>query len=232
MRRKESFTVGNIVHVLNRGTKKMPIYRQKSDLWRLLFNLFYLNSTKIPDNWARELSEQKILAAMEWPADWGQKTPLVSILAFTIMPNHFHLILKEVTEGGIGRFMHKFTMAYSKFINAKYDESGSLFQGAYKAQVVQSDQYLRYLASYVMVKNTFELYPKGGLAKAAKNFNNAYEWGEYYPFTSLGHYAGGEPSPIITPDVLGEVFEHPANFKRFSKDCILGRKFQQFSFID
>jgi putative transposase len=229
---REDFTVGSFVHVLNRGAKKLPIYRQKGDLWRMLFNLFYLNSAKVPDNWARGLEKLSVLANLKWPNDWGDKKPLVSVLAFTIMPNHFHLILKETQEGGIKEFMHKFTMAYSKFINAKYDESGSLFQGRYKSQTIQTDKYLRYLAVYVMVKNTFELYPEGGLLGAKSNFDKAYEWAIEYPFTSLGDYAGRRHSSIIEKDLLGEIFTDTAEFKEFARDCILGRKSDMPDFFD
>jgi len=144
------------------------------------------------------------------------------------MPNHFHLILKEIRKDGVSSFMHKITMAYSKFINAKYKESGSLFEGKFKSSVVGSDEYLRYLSTYVMVKNTFELYPGGGLMKATGEFDKAYKWAIEYPFTSLADYAGKRHSPIIDKDILGEIFSDPKDFKEFARDCILGRKFDEY----
>ncbi len=226
MSRREHFSVGSIVHVLNRGAKKMPIFRQKSDLQRLMFSLFYLNSTNLPENWTRELENKGSIENLKWPHGWGERKPLVSVLAFTIMPNHFHFILKEIKNGGISQFMHKLTMAHSKFINAKYNESGSLFQGKFKSTLVESDEYLRYLATYVMVKNTLELYPNGGITKAVKEFDKGYQWAIEYPFTSLADYAGTGHSLIIDKDILGEIFKHPNDFKKFAKDCILGRKFE------
>lgn len=224
MARLEIFSEDVYVHVLNRGVKKTPIYRQKSDLWRLLFNLFYLNSEKIPENWSRELDKEHKLQEFLWPKEWGEKTPLVSILASTLMPTHFHLILKAKVEDGIARFMHKFSMGYSKFVNAKYKETGSLFQGPFKAVVVNDDDQLRYLAVYVMVKNSFELYPNGGLTEAIKDFENAWKWAIEYPFTSLGDYAGKRTLPYLDKDLLGEIFSSPRDFKDFARDCILGRK--------
>lgn len=225
MARLETIIEGAYVHVLNRGVKKTPIYRQKSDLWRLLFNLFYLNSKKIPDNWNRMLDKKDQLRNFIWPKEWGNKMPLVSVLAYTIMPNHFHLILKEINKGGISQFMHKFSMGYSKFVNTKYEETGSLFQGPFKSVVVENDDQLRYLAAYVMVKNPFELYPNGGLAKATLEFDKAYQWAIEYPFTSLADYAGRRKSVFLNKDLLGEIFANPKDFKEFACDCILGRKF-------
>ena len=119
--------------------------------------------------------------------------------------------------------MHKFSMGHSKFINAKYRENGKLFQSTFKSKILDTDEYLRRVAVYVMVKNTFELFPKGGLAGATKNFEDAWKWAIDYPFSSLGSYAGKRNSPILDKDLLGEIFDSPKDFKEFSKDYILGR---------
>lgn len=229
---RQPYTVDSIVHVLNRGTKKLPIYRQEGDLWRLFFSLYYLNSKDVPDKWIKELDKLNLSGTFVWPELWGKREPLVSILAFTILNNHFHLMLKEMREGGIKEFMHKFSMGYAKFINAKYDESGSLFQGPFKSQTVQTDEYLRYLAVYIMVKNTFELFPEGGLEAATLDFDRAFEWAKTYPFSSFKNYATKEESPIITKDILGELFPEPKEFKSFAKDCILGRNTESPVFLD
>lgn len=222
--RKEIITIGTFAHVFNRGNKGSLIYRQKSDLWRMLFTLYYLNTNKPNGNWSRELEKLKIdPQSFIWPDVWGEKNPVVSILGFTIMPNHFHLILKEVTENGISNFMHKFSMGHSKFLNAKYDESGSLFEGTFKSKNLNTDEYLGRATVYVMVKNAFELYPRGGLEGAKKNFEDAWQWAIEYPFSSLGYYAGKNNSSILDKDQISEVFDLPGDYKKFSKDYILGR---------
>ena len=146
--------------------------------------------------------------------------PDVSLVGYSILPNHLHLILEEIIENGISRLMHKCSMAYSKFINAKYKESGCLFQGRFRSRIVDGDEYLRYLAVYVMVKNPFELYP-GGLGKAIKEFDQAYEWAVRYPFCSLADYAGKRSSPLLTTDALMKIFGNPKAFKEFARECML-----------
>lgn len=229
--RRDVITVGSYVHVCNRGVRKMPIYRQKSDLWRLLFNLFYLNSAHVSENWARELEEhdKDALKNFVWLEKWGPRVQLVSVLAYTIMPNHFHLILKEVKEGGISHFMHKFSMGYAKFINTKYKESGSLFQGRYRSKTADDDSYLQYCAAYVMAKNPMEL-RKDGLKEAVHNFDVAWEEAIEYPFSSLADYAGKRTIPILTKDLLGELFPSGKAFKNFSRDCIEGMKLDDKDF--
>ncbi len=227
--RKEVITVNSYFHVINRGNKQMPIFRQKSDLWRMLFGLFYTNTSGASSkNWMKELEREGVNPKIfMWPKKFGERYPLVSIVAFTIMPNHFHLLIKEIVDDGISKFMHKFSMGYSKFINAKYSESGSLFQGKFQSRLIEEDDYFRRAAVYVMVKNTFELYPKGGLAGATKDFEGAWDWALTYPFSSFRFYATNTNSPILDKDLLGEIFDSPKDFKDFSKDYILGRTIEE-----
>lgn len=220
---REAFGIGSYMHIYNRGVKKMLIFRQKGDLRRLLSNLYYFNhADSMPDNWRRELEMSGNLERLQWPDEWEEREPIVSILAFNIKDNHLHLMIKEIVDGGTSRFMHRVCMSYSKFINEKYDESGSLFQGAFKSRTVEEDTDFRNLAVYIMVKNSFELY-SGGLQKAIENFDDAYEWADKDPFNSLGEYTGTQPSPIIEKDLLGELFETPKSFKEFARESMLYR---------
>ena len=230
---REPFGIDSYVHVYTRGVKKLPIFRQKGDLRRLLFNLYYLNhADRMPENWKREIKISENPMRFQWPADvLGERQPIVSILAFSIMFNHLHLIVKEIVEGGTSRLMHRASMSYSKFINEKYEENGSLFQRPFKSRLVEEDSDFRNLAVYVMVKNPFERYP-GGLRRAIEHFDDAYERMAGDPLSSLGAYAGHEASPIITKDLLGELFETPESFKEFARETMLSRLEQLTSEFD
>lgn len=229
---REPIGIDSYAHVYTRGVKKLPIFRQKGDLRRLLLNFYYFNhNDRMPDNWKRELEMSGHLAHFQWPDAWGERQPIVSILAFSIMPNHLHLMIKEIVEGGTSRFMHRVSMAYSKFINEKYGENGSLFQRPFKSRLVEEDTDFRNLAIYIMVKNPFELYP-GGVQRAIENFDDAYERIAGDPFSSLGAYAGTQVSPIITKDLLGELFETPESFKKFARESMLYRLEQLESEFD
>jgi len=210
------------MHVCNRGVKKMPILRNESDLWRLRSLLFYLNHNQpMPDHWTREIEGG--LSTLKWPSSWQDRVPIVSILAYTLMPNHLHLFLKEIVEGGIAKFMHRISMAYSKFINIKYEESGSLFEGTYKSRIIDDETDFKNLAVYIMVKNPFELYP-GGLDLACQKFEPAYKHALRNPFTSLRDYEDIKNiSPIVDRELLGELFSEPSSFKNFARECMLNR---------
>jgi hypothetical protein len=110
------------------------------------------------------------------------------------------------------------TGATNRF-NKKYGEVGRLFQGPYKGKRVNTDDQLKYLLVYVMVKNSFEKY-SGGIKEAMKNFDKAYEWAAKNPNCSLGDYAGIRKSPIIEKDLAGEFFKGPADFNKFARECM------------
>lgn len=229
---REAIGVDSFLHAYTCGVKKLPIYRQKRDPRRLLLNFYYLNhANPMPDNWRREIETSGYSENFTWPDAWEERQPVVSILAFNIMSNHLHLILKELVEGGTSKFMQRATMAYSKFINEKYGESGSLFQRPFKSRTVEEDADFRNLAVYVMVKNSFERYP-GGLRRAIENFDDAYERMADDPLSSLGTYAGREASPIVTKDLLEELFETPESFKEFARETMLHRLDQLTSEFD
>ena len=92
--RKEPFTVGNYIHVYNRGNRKMMIFRAESDYWRFLKNLRYFNDEYSPKNIFRELDliiKSGLCSHFEWPRGWPAHKPLVKILSYCLIPNHFHL---------------------------------------------------------------------------------------------------------------------------------------------
>jgi hypothetical protein len=215
---------------VKRGARGLPITRDIRDQKRFLSLLYYLNDTYRDEYWERSVSE---VGLFERPIHWPEKEPLVKVLAWTLMTNHIHLVLREVQEGGIAKFMQKVCGSMTTHFNAKYKERGSLFQGAYRGRTVDlhGDNYLRYLAVYVMVKNPFELYP-GGLKNAIEHFDQAYEWATKYPFCSLGDYIGEGTPSIIERDIFNEVFEGKDDFREFAKECLIYRldKLQDIDF--
>lgn len=195
--------VGSIVHVIQRGARGLNIVRDKRDRARFGELLFYLNDSFSDPNW---LKAKKECAPFERPDYWPDRDPLVQILAWTLMPNHFHLLLEEIQDGGIAKFMQRVCGSMSMAFNAKYSEHGSLFQGSYKSKTVDSDRYIQYLIYYIQVKNVLELYP-GGLSQAILHFDDAWSWALQYPFSSFPSYAAKLVSPIINKDCLNKILD-------------------------
>lgn len=219
--RVEPYTVGSYVHALKRGARGLPITKDIPEQKRFVRLLFYMNDTYSNDDWERETRGIEMFGRTDY---WPERNPLVKILAWTLMPNHFHLLLKEIKEGGISKFMQKLGNSMSTYANLKHKEKGSLFQGAYKGRTVREDRYLRWLVPYIMVKNVFELYP-GGYKQAVAEFDRAWRWAMDYPYSSLADYAHKRESPIVDRDILGEIFSSVGEFRTCARDMILSRRF-------
>lgn len=220
--RKEPFFVGDFVHIFNRGNRKQEIVRDDRDKLYFLQVLYYLNdSHSIPNIFQKLNDEFKLnLSEFDWPKEFPERDPLVKIHAFILKENHFHLILEEIREGGISEFMRKLSTGVTNRFNKRYDETGKLFQGSYKARQIDKDNYLQYLNVYIHIKNVFEIY-KGGIENAMKNFDDAYEFAKKYPYSSLSVYEGIK-SPlqkIISTNWLIEAFGNN-EFRDFSKECL------------
>jgi len=138
--RKTSLVNNEIYHVYNRGVDKRMIFEDQDDFKRFIETLVMLNNheskggifrSKLPKNRDED------------------KEPLVTFVSFCVLPNHFHFILKQNVDGGISKFMQKVQNSYTKYFNAKYDRSGSLFQGRFKSIHADDNRYLLRLFVYV-----------------------------------------------------------------------------------
>ena len=218
--RVEPYIVGSYLHVIKRGARGLPIVRDNDDKWRFLKALYLLNDSFFDSNWIVSTEGKDMFHRRD---TWPEREPLVDIVAYTLLPNHFHLIVRETQEGGMSHFMKKLGQSMTNHSNGKYDEQGSLFQGAFKSKTCTDDTYMRYLFAYVMVKNTFELYPEGGLAGAQNNFEDAWQWSITYPFSSLSEYAEKRKTAIVTKQTFQETFPNNS-FKSFAKDVVLSGK--------
>jgi Protein of unknown function (DUF1568). len=103
------------------------------------------------------------------------------------MPNHYHLLLQEIDDGGISVFMKKLGNGFTGYVNIKYDEVGKIFQGSYKAKTVKNENYLQYLDAYIQVLNPFELLSPEFVIKSPRK---AFLEVAANPFSSLGESLG------------------------------------------
>lgn len=200
--RVEPRSVGSIVHVVQRGTRGLDIVRDAQDRTRFGGLLFYLNDSFSDANW---LKTTQTFKQLQRPDHWPDRDPLVRILAWTLLPNHFHLLLEEIRDNGISKFMQRLCGSMSMAANAKYSEKGSLFQGSYKSRTMDTDNHLSYLPFYIQVKNVLELYP-GGLTAALHNFDDAWSWASQYPYSSFISYATSTSSLIVDKERYLELF--------------------------
>jgi len=160
--RKIKFYKGNFYHIYNRGVEKRNIFKNDNDRWRFLQGLFMFNDEKTTANLLWQLEKTRGGVTFGVLRDFlkmnsKKREPLVRISADCLMPNHFHLLIEEIKNGGISRFMHKLGVGYTKYFNSKYKRVGSLYQGTFKAAFINNEQYLKSLLVYINVINPGEL---------------------------------------------------------------------------
>ena len=161
--RKIQFTKDNYYHVFNRGVDKRNIFESKEDLYYFFNRLTDLNfdSQNKDLNIKRYRSSDKKVVEIEGSA-------LVSIIAYCLLPNHFHLVLRQESEDGISKFMQKLGTSYTMYFNQKYKRSGSLFQGKFKANIIGGDFGLPVLSVYVNLNYIHhKIDPKENLVKSS-----------------------------------------------------------------
>jgi len=112
---------------------------------------------------------------------------LVYIGVYCLMPNHFHLLIKEKMENGISKFMQKLLTAYSMYFSKKYKRTGGLFEGKFKSQHISTDRYLKYIFSYIHL-NPIKLIEPKWKEKGIRNIKGALIYLKTYQHSSYLDY--------------------------------------------
>jgi putative transposase len=192
-------------HVYNRGNNKQTIFHRESDYDRFIKLLYACNNDE--RFVMRELDENSVYAT-------ERKKPLVYIGAYCLMPNHFHVLLSPAVDDGIPKFMLKLGTGYASYFNKKYERTGSLFEGPYKARYAESDRYLKYLFSYI------HLNPFRGSGNEVKS-NLGLKELQNFSYSSLPDYLGieREQTSVLSPKEFPAYFmntqEHLSELKEW-----------------
>ena len=149
-----------IYHVFNRGVDKRVIYNDNKDYIRFYESLYYFNCVEPTTN----LGFAKI-------QNYKSVQKLVAIEAYCLLPNHFHLLVKQKVDGGISEFIRRITSGYASYYNLKHKRNGALFQGKFKRVHIQSNEQYNYLLAYVnenhvvhKLPNPTEVFQTSGMA--------------------------------------------------------------------
>lgn len=201
---RATFYPGGTFHVYNRGVAKQDLYHDNRDYQHFLDTLsFYLDPAPALRFSKTTTDERKKIFAVPL------EKPLVRILAYCLMPNHFHLMLREEEEGGVTTFMRRAMNSYTRAYNTRYKRVGTVFQGTFSAVAVESTQYYLHLSRYIHL-NPY-------VARLA-DVPSEYRWSSY------PQYLSGTTTRLTNPDeILGasggshgyqEFVEDYANYAR------------------
>ena len=193
-----------IYHIFNRGVEKRDIFSDDRSRKRFLDVLTYYRTTQQPFKYTNflklnledraQIQQSQIIQPLD-----------IKLLGFVLMPNHYHLLLEQMSDGGISMFMKKSQDSYTKYFNTKNERIGPLFQGSFKAIRIESDEQLLHILRYIHL-NPFTAY----MIKEIEDLIQ-YKW------SSLPEYLNNRNIYCNTNKILS-FFKTLKSFKSFTFD--------------
>ena len=192
-----NFAEDSYYHIFNRGVEKRKIFLEDKDFLFFQTYLFiYLQPLK------KVLEKHPDLPLRLHSKNLSKE---VSLIAYCMMPNHFHLLLKQKTKNGISKLMKQISNAYTLYFNQKHKRVGGLMQGRFKAVPILKDNQLIHVARYI------HLNP---IASNLTQDLNSYKWSSYPDYLGKDTYLSSSKDEILSH------FKSVGNFEKFHKDQI------------
>lgn len=185
----KEYEPGGYYHIYNRGVDKGIIFREDKDYKTFLsFLKFYLTL---------QGDSLKVAPSRKLRNYVGE----IELLCYCLMPNHFHLLVKQASDHGIDHFMRSLSTKYVRYFNTRYKRLGPLFQGIYKAVRVQSEYQFIYLSKYIH-RNPLSLSPYRESPRRLQE----------YQYSSYGNYLRMFSQAWIKPEDILSYFSkiHPS----------------------
>lgn len=227
---------GEIYHIIVRGIDGQNIFRDKSDYYRAIHDLFEFNDEE-STIWQFRRSFTSNNQFGDGPRtiakNEGEKKKrkfLLEILCFCLMPNHIHLLLRQLKNEGISRFMRKFGTGYVGYFNKKYNRQGYLFQSRFKRILIKDDEQLRKIFVYIHTNPAAlvdSFWKEGGIKKSEMviDFIENYKWSSY------SDYLGKKNFPSVTNRDLFNSMMTSTEWKKFVDEWV-NFKTEDFNWYD
>ena len=233
--RKKQFVNEEIYHVVLRGIDDNLIFKDTNDYYRGIFSIYEFNTTKPITIRARRQARAKIKKILkETNRDpfsvIDERDKLVEILAFCFMPNHIHLLMKQLKNNGVTQFMRKFGAGYGGYFNRKYNRKGYVFQNRFSAVHIKNDNQLKTIFIYIHT-NPVALREPGWKEKGIKNPKRAIKFLENYKWSSYSDYISKKNLPSVTErNFILEIMKKEKGCKDFVEHWIkYKRKIREFA---
>ena len=225
--RKTPLVDNEYYHIYNRGNSKQKIFLDKDDYDYFIKCLYCCNTYK-KFTFREDLIKQNVYAF-----DYDREETIVSIGAWVLMPNHFHLYIitshkpdlwRKIEKNRISEFMRKVSTAYAKYFNAKYNRTGGLFEGKFKSKHVKNDNQAKYLFSYIHL-NPIKLIDSKWKEEGIKDIKKSLEFLSKYKCSSYLDYIDNDRVnyKILDLDRFPKYF---SNIKDFNKEILTWLKYK------
>lgn len=193
-----------VYHVFNRGIDRRTTFSTKREFARAIETIKFYRFVKPPVRLSKFLTlpherQKDILKAL------SEKETLIDVICFCLMPNHFHLLLRQKKDNGISKFLSNFQNSYTRYFNTRHERDGALLLDQFKAVRIETDEQLLHVSRYIHL-NPYTSF----VVKSLDELRT-------YPWFSLSNYLRGEASFIDTHFVLS-FFKNVKDYERFVFD--------------
>jgi putative transposase len=223
--RKEQFVNGEIYHITLRALDNNLIFKDIDDHYRGIFSLYEFNTTtpvKIRERRKIRAQIKKAAQALANPSEMADpRDKLVELLCFSEMPNHIHLLVRQIKERGISKYMQKTGAGLGGYLNRKYNRKGHVFQNRFNAVHIKTEDQLRTVFVYIHTNSISLVEPKWkeeGIRdpeRVIKFLVEEYRW------SSLFDYLGKRNFPSVTDrEFLTEIMGGPDGCLKAIKDWV------------
>lgn len=205
--RKTLFANNQYYHVLNRGVGETQIFENSYGYQRFinLMNFYRFEDTHLSFSKYMKLpSTQKIEFENNLQEEGSQQ---IEIFAYCLMPNHFHILLKQILNGGTQKFLRNIQNGYAKYFNLKYKRYGPLFQSRFKAKVILNDEIFLHISRYIHLNPT-------------TSFLISTEKLSSYPWSSLSEFLKAPSASFVNTNFILKMTGGKNNYKKFVYDHV------------
>ena len=193
--RKEQFVNGEIYHIVARRAEDNLLFKDPDDYYRGIFSIYEFNNVKPVIIRSRRKARSKEEADKDPLSVIDSRDLLVEVLAFCLMPNHIHLLLKQLKEGGISKFMNKFGAGYPAYFKRKHNQQdkGYFFQGRFVSVPIKTNEQLKTVFVYIHTNPASLIEPKWkeiGIQNPEKviEFLENYKWSSYLDYIDKNNF--------------------------------------------
>lgn len=211
--------VRDIYHICNRGVRKEKIFDTESDYFRFVLNLYRLN------NKGESLRINPHRKSID---SFPEQDKIVEVLKWTLLPNHYHLLLYEKVDGGVLEFVKRLGNSFTKYINIKREASGYLFQNSARIIQIKDNRHFLYIPFYIDLNLLDLIYSENEHRKV--DVKEILEFFKNYGWSSFRDYFGDKISPfakIINKELFYETFNtSPMDYQKELCGFLVGREYE------
>jgi hypothetical protein len=209
--RRIFFEKNQPVHIVSRAVEGVRIFDQEDDCYRFIFHFYAINLGKRNSNLKGEeiiKAGQALLRGEEIPTKFiiNRHPPLVYLLDFSLVINHYHFYLLPNVENSIPLLMQKLNNGFAKYFNLKHNRKDALFGSRYKSILVKTQFQSDAVSRYVSVINPLDVYETGWRERGLESWKEAFDFLKNYPFSSFPDKIGIRRAKILAPKEILEKY--------------------------